>query len=202
MKKIIPFIALLLLFGCSAKPEEKPASSSKYCGDEPTEGACGINESADMSGYENFNMKENQFKDMNMETALNLFKEKKSGILYFGFPKCPWCVEAIPIMNEVAKADNLYIQYIRTRDDNKKLLYTEEQKKEFIPYVKDYLEKDDDGNYAIFVPFVVVVKDGKAMSGHIGTVDSHDAKERKMNDKEKAEVKKIYEEMFSKLKAN
>ena len=47
------------------------------------------------------------------------------------------------------------------------------------------------------MPFVVVVKDGKAVSGHIGTVDGHDAHERKMTEKETQELKKIYENMFS-----
>ena len=49
----------------------------------------------------------------------------------------------------------------------------------------------------LYVPFVVVVKDGKAVSGHIGTVDGHDAHERKMTEKEMQELKKIYADMFS-----
>lgn len=55
----------------------------------------------------------------------------------------------------------------------------------------------DQGEYQLYVPFVVVVKDGKAVSGHIGTVDGHDAHERKMTEKETQELKKIYEDMFS-----
>lgn len=202
MRKLTVSIALLLLFGCSAKPVDKAKNTEKYCGDEVKEAGCDINVKADMSGYKDFNLKENQFTASSMKNALAMFKEQKSGILYFGFPKCPWCIEAIPILNEVAKADNIHIQYIRTRDDDKKLLYTEEQKKELIPYVKQYLKKDDEGKYALFVPFVVVVKDGKAIRGHIGTVDSHDAKKREMNKQEKTELKAIYESMFSKLKSD
>ena len=66
-----------------------------------------------------------------------------------------------------------------------------------ISYTKQFMEKDDDGEYQLYVPFVVVVKDGKAVSGHIGTVDGHDAHERSMTDKEKQELKKLYEDMFS-----
>lgn len=100
-------------------------------------------------------------------------------------------------MNEVAKADKQHILYIQTRDDKKELLYTQDQKKEMISYTKQFMEKDDEGEYQLYVPFVVVVKDGKAVSGHIGTVDGHDAHERSMTDKEKQELKKLYEDMFS-----
>lgn len=199
MKKIIPFLILLLLCGCAGNTEEKKVEPAKntYCGDENKDGACGLEEPADMSGYEDFDSKDSRFVKSEMKEALAMFKEGKSGILYFGYPKCPWCVEALPIMNEIAKEDNLNIHYIRTRDDDKKLLYTEQEKKEFIQYTEKYLEKDDEGNYQIYVPFVVVVKDGKAISGHIGTVDSHDAHERKMNEKEKKELKALYTKMFA-----
>lgn len=199
-RKLLVGMVLLLMFGCSAKPDNTAKNTDKYCGDGSKEASCDINVGADMSKYKDFDLKENQFTASTMKDALAMFKEHKSGILYFGFPKCPWCIEAIPIMNEVAKADHIRIQYIRTRDDDKNLMYTEEQKKELIPYVKQFLEKDDDGKYALFVPFVVVVKDGKAICGHIGTVDSHDAKKRKMNTQEKKELKAIYESMFKKLK--
>ena len=45
-------------------------------------------------------------------------------------------------------------------------------------------------------PFVVVVKKGKAIKANIGTVEGHDAHERKMNEKEKRQLRKIYDAMF------
>lgn len=29
------------------------------------------------------------------------------GAIYFGFPQCPWCRNAVPVMNEAAEAVNL-----------------------------------------------------------------------------------------------
>ena len=49
-----------------------------------------------------------------MQEALSVF-QKESAILYFGYPSCPWCVEALPVMNEVMKADKQHILYIRTK---------------------------------------------------------------------------------------
>ena len=46
------------------------------------------------------------------------------------------------------------------------------------------------------LPFVVVVKKGKAIKANIGTVEGHDAHERKMNEKEKRQLRKIYDAMF------
>lgn len=197
MKKKILLLILLILVGCSTK-QVRNSATSKYCGEEVNDRTCGFNMTADMSSYQDFNTKDNQFVLFNMNAALTMFKEKKSGILYFGFPKCPWCIEALPSLNEAAKEKKQRILYVRTRDDDKKLLYNEEQKKELISYVEQYLKKDDKGNYVIYVPFVVVVKDGKAIAGHVGTVDSHNAKERMMNEKEKVELKRTYDEMFSK----
>ncbi|MCR0328029.1 transporter accessory protein [[Clostridium] innocuum] len=201
MKKIVLLLMVSLLCACSAntKTEQtKTNTKDSYCSDESDKSsACDIDESADMSGYQDFKDTKNQFVESDMKEALSVFQKKESAILYFGYPGCPWCVEALPIMNEVAKADKQHILYIQTRDDKKELLYTQDQKKEMISYTKQFMEKDDEGEYQLYVPFVVVVKDGKAVSGHIGTVDGHDAHERSMTDKEKQELKKLYEDMFS-----
>lgn len=201
MKKIVLLLMVSLLCACSANTEtdkSEPNKKDAYCSDETDKSSArGIDESADMSGYKDFRETKNQFVDSDMQEALSVFQKKESAILYFGYPSCPWCVEALPVMNEVAKADKQHILYIRTRDDKKELLYTPKQKLEMISYTKQFMEKDDQGEYQLYVPFVVVVKDGKAVSGHIGTVDGHDAHERKMTEKETQELKKIYEDMFS-----
>ncbi len=201
MKKIVLLMLVSLLCACSANTKADKTEQNKkdtYCSDETDKSsACGIDESADMSGYKDFKETENQFVNSDMQEALSVFQKKESAILYFGYPNCPWCVEALPVMNEVAKENKQHILYIRTRDDKKELLYTPKQKKELISYTKQFMEKDDEGEIQLYVPFVVVVKDGNAVSGHIGTVDGHDAHERKLTEKETQELKKIYADMFS-----
>ena len=199
MKKILLLLVCFLLVGCGTTQDENDKKSgNSYCGEEES-GACKIDASADMSAYENFTDKENQFKESSMEEVLSMLENKENGVVYFGFPLCPWCVEALPIMNEVAKEKNIAISYVQTRDDDRKQLYSDEQKQRMMEYADAYLEKDDEGNKQFYVPFVIVIKDGKVVAGHIGTVSGYDTHERKMNDSEKAELKNIYTEMFFKL---
>ena len=200
MKKTALCILLVLLCGCSTsttdkqKPEEDGTS---YCDDSK---GCGFGEKADMSGYKDFDTKNSMFEESDMEHLLTAIKEKKTGIFYLGFPKCPWCEEAIPILNDIAKENNQNIAYVQTRDDASELIYTPDQKKTLISYASAYMNQDDKGEYQIYVPFVLVIKEGKVVAGHVGTVDGHDAHERKMNDQEKKELQTIYEDMFKKLK--
>ena len=74
-------------------------------------------ERADMSGYEMLEDDEHVFYQKTMEEVLALFEEGKSAIVYLGYVGCPWCEEAVPIMNEVAKAKGLTICYAPTYDD-------------------------------------------------------------------------------------
>lgn len=57
----------------------------------------------DMSDYDGFQDRDNVFVKSDMAEAIQLFQNKKDAILYFGFPDCPWCIEALPIMDESAK---------------------------------------------------------------------------------------------------
>ena len=54
------------------------------------------------------------------------------------------------------------------------------------------MSSNDEGILTLYVPLVLVVKDGKVIDGHEGTLDSHDATERKMTDDEKKELTQIY----------
>ncbi len=101
------------------------------------------------------------------------------------------CVE------EVRKEYDQTIHYIRTRDENRERLYTDEQKEKIAPYLKDYMSENEEGILTLFVPCVVVVKDGQVVDGHVGTVEGHDAHERKMTAEEQEQLKKKYEDMLS-----
>lgn len=197
MKKLWICILLFALVGCTttANKEEEKDSGPSYC-DEDVSSTCSLGKSADMSGYEGFDVTNSKFEESDMDTVLRTFEEQKDGIFFFSFPACPWCVEALPILNEIAVEQKVKIQYVQTRDADKNLLYTEEQKQTLIPLVSEFLNKDKDGAYQLYVPFVLVVKDGKAISGHVGTVDGHDAHERKMTEDEIKQLTAVYEEML------
>ena len=127
----------------------------------------------------------------------NIFTQEKSGVLYFGFSSCPWCKEAKPILKKVAKENGIDIQYVKVKDEEKNRLYTDDQKAIIEPYIQDYMSNNDEGILTLYVPLVLVVKDGKVIDGHEGTLESHDATERKMTNDEKEQLTKIYTKLMS-----
>lgn len=59
------------------------------------------------------------------------------------------------------------------------------------------MSNNDEGILTLYVPLVLVVKDGKVIDGHEGTLESHDATERKMTNDEKKQLTKIYTKLMS-----
>lgn len=138
-----------------------------------------------------------EFTPMSFEEAISFFEEGKSGLLYFGFPDCPWCQEILPLLSASAKENGVEVHYVQTRDDNRELLYTPEQKERIIPYLQDYMSENDKGELTLYVPLLVEVENGTAVKGHQGTVDGHDAHERKMTDEEKEQAQSLVDEIVS-----
>ncbi len=84
--------------------------------------------------------------------------ESGTGIVYLGFPECQWCQQYVVYLNEVAKdreISTIYYYNIRQdRSDN-----TEEYQT-IVNLLKDYLEEDEEGNPRIYVPAVILVRNG------------------------------------------
>ena len=60
-------------------------------------------------------------------------------------------------------------------------------------------QRDEENNPQLYVPFVIVIEEGKVIDGHVGTVEGYDTNERKMNKEEKQQLKNIYNAMFTRL---
>ena len=63
------------------------------------------------------------------------------------------------------------------------------------------MSNNDEGILTLYVPLVLVVKNGKVIDGHEGTLESHDATERKMTNDEKEQLTKIYTKLMSEAKS-
>ena len=97
-------------------------------------------------------------------TAEEIIKILKhgTGIVYLGFPECPWCMEYVKYLNDTAKeseADEIYYYNIKNARSNN----TKEYQK-IVEILKDLLPYDDNGNKKVFVPTVVFVKNGKVIA--------------------------------------
>lgn len=90
---------------------------------------------------------------------INKILKNGTGIVYLGFPECPWCKGYVPYLNEVAKKVKLdkiyYFNILKDRKNN-----TDNYKKT-VELLKDYLKYDDEGNKRIYVPAVIAVNKGK-----------------------------------------
>lgn len=98
--------------------------------------------------------------------------ENGTGIVYLGFPECPWCQAYVPYLNEVAAKNEITkIYYYNILNDRKE--ETEEYKK-ILELLQDYVEYDNEGNKRIYAPTVIFVSNGKIVG-----VDSETAKDTK-----------------------
>lgn len=100
----------------------------------------------------------NVFVYRNIDEIINIL-EHGTGVVYLGFPECPWCTAYVPYLNEVAidkGAEKIYYYNIlNDRKDN-----TDNYKK-LVEILKDYLKFDDEGNKRIYAPSVIAVKEGE-----------------------------------------
>ena len=194
MKKLLLILLSLTLCACQAPTKSTTSTSKKACDVTSEEEKCSKKDNTKT----NFN--EIYFDEIYFDEAIQYFTQEKSGVLYFGFSSCPWCKEAKPILKKVAKAKEIDIQYVKVRDEEKNRLYTDDQKAIIEPYIQDYMSNNDEGVLTLYVPLVLVIKNGKVIDGHEGTLESHDATERKMTNDEKEQLTKIYTKLMSEAK--
>lgn len=101
---------------------------------------------------------DNLFKYKTLE-EVNKILTKGTGVVYLGFPECPWCQEYVKYIDEVSKSVGLdKVYYSNILSDRKK---DTEEYKETVKILSDYLSNDDEGNKRVYVPSVIVVSSGK-----------------------------------------
>ena len=81
------------------------------------------------------------------------------GVVFLGFPECPWCQQLAPIIQEAAQSENIdkiyYLNIKESRANN------DEVYQKLVTKLQDYLPKDDDGNPRISVPDVTAYRGGQ-----------------------------------------
>lgn len=112
--------------------------------------------------------KENVFKVININEAINLVK-KGNGALFIGYKECIWCQQYVKVIDDIAKKNSLpKVYYLDIRKDRKN---NSKKYQELVNLLKDKLKNDDLGNKRIFVPFLVIAKDGKILETDDETSD-------------------------------
>ena len=166
--------------------------------------------------------KENIIEYATEEEIVEILKDG-DGIIYFGFPNCPWCRAMINPLLETAKENNVkkiyYLNIYDIRDtyevENKKVLRTKEASDnyykildELSEYLSDYSVTDAKGKeYAtgvkrLYAPTVVMVKNGEVVAFHEDVVDSLEDPYAGLNEEQDQELRKIFSDMIAKYQGN
>ncbi len=212
MKKILVLILLLITVGCSCQKKEIKNDDAvkfkeeyeKYNGEKTDSGfAYPVLDIA----------KKNPIKYKTEEQLVDII-ENKTGVIYLGFPTCPWCRNAIPVLLEAAEETGLKtIYYLNVKDirDEKKLENGEiktinegtDGYKKLVNALYEQLDEYDGLNDSkikrIYVPIVIFVKEGEVVAVHKNTVSSQTNPYVVLDEKQKKELKKIYKENIYKI---
>ena len=137
-----------------------------------------------------------------------------TGVIYFGFPECPWCRNAMPVLLEAADEvgiDKIY--YMNNKDDrdikslkDNKVVIEKEGSSNYNKLLKKlgknasvYEGLNDDSIKRLYFPTVVVVKEGKIVDYIMGTVDSQTDPYKALNSNQRKELKNKYVKAMKKI---
>lgn len=163
----------------------------------------------------NYNIEgEHRFYDITMFEALELLDDEAfSGILYFGFPGCPFCQEAVPAMHEASQAIGVDIFYVSRQLSIRETEGWEEADAAMAWWLNEQVElgwlyddNEDPIRPNIFVPHVVYIRNGIVIDSHQGTFEGHERLEDgslpELTDEEYATLLEIYTRIFSAFNAS
>ena len=121
------------------------------------------------------------------EKDLEEFLTEGTGIIYFGFPECPWCRNLIPVLldalNEKDINDVYYMNVKELRDikilSNGEIITQKEATNSYkiileklSNYLPAYEGLNDESIRRLYVPAIFFVKNGEVVGTHFNTVDS------------------------------
>lgn len=139
----------------------------------------------------------NSIKYVDFDEVINILTTG-TGVIYFGFPGCPWCRNMIPVLFDVADTNNIdTIYYYNPRDIRTS---GEDDYQQLIKLLENYLEIDEDNNKRLYVPDVYFVRDGQIMGHHLSTVASQTDPFIPLTSEQKKELENIYQDLFDKIK--
>ena len=172
--------------------------------------------------------KNNPIKYATYDEVIDVIK-KGTGIIYLGYPECPWCRSAIPVLLESAKDYKIdtiyYINMLKERDyyevKDGKLVYKKDDDGKYMKGTKGYFKllkaldseldeyviEDDDKKYdvkekRIYVPLIIFVNDGKIIGTHLSTVDTQESGYDELTKEEYDELNGIYANYIKELVNN
>lgn len=154
------------------------------------------------------------------EEAINLL-ENGTGLIYMGFPDCPWCRSMLPVLLQTLDNMNIsvlsYLNILDIRDtyildEENKPVQTKNGTESYYkmltlldPVLKEYTLKTEKGKSVstkekrIYAPTVIGVKNGEIVGIHEGTVDSQTDPYENLSTKQQEELAENFIELVNKV---
>ena len=160
---VVVLLCALCYFASSATTNKAGDSyQESNSNTESTSGASDANDMTARAQEESANVSDDEkkdFKDIDIDTYLDLYEGEEKSIVLFSRPTCGYCQIAEPILHNIAYKYNLTINHVNTdemsSDDSTKLVNSD-----------DYFS-DEFGT-----PLLVVVSNGKIVDVVSGLVDT------------------------------
>lgn len=140
-----------------------------------------------------------------------------TGIIYFGFPECPWCRNMIVPLLEVTIEEEEKVYYYnaysirddKDLDENGNIVTYKEGTETYYKILEllgdkaeSYEGLNDESIKRLYFPTVVFIKNGKIVDMHVSTVESQTDPYKKLSDKQIKELKEIYKNGIKLMKEN
>lgn len=150
-----------------------------------------------------------------LDKEVDEFLTDGTGIIYFGFPECPWCRNAVPVLIDALKEKDIKeIYYLNVKDirDEKELDSNGNVKikkegtnvyktilNKLNNHLKNYENLNDESIKRLYVPAVFFITNGEVVGVNYGTVSSQTNPMIPLSNGQYKELKNIYLENIDKV---
>lgn len=170
-KMILPIILMVVLAGIGGI-----LLWTKHNPQEPNIPTYSEDQKKFASEYKNVT-EDNVFVYRNVDEIIKIM-EHGTGVVYLGYPECPWCQAYVSYLNEVAKEVGIEkIYYCNTKKVKEENM---DKYRELISLLDGHLQYNDEGKQWIYVPNVSFHIEGKIIGNDYETSkDTHNLKDPK-----------------------
>ncbi|MBQ7891250.1 MAG: thioredoxin family protein [Erysipelotrichaceae bacterium] len=211
MKKILLCLMLVLLVGCTGTTDAQKFKKEYEA----------LNGQSNDAGvlHKTIEISENNPMIYATDEEVITMLESGTGIIYFGFPDCPWCRAALPVLLEAAEEELMtkiyYLNNKEQRDTREALetggsVVTKDGTSEYYRIVNAlgehasvYEGMGDDSIKRLYYPTVVFVHEGEIVGVQVSLASEEGVDPRKdLTSEQWNDLKTIYKEYMRKVKGS
>lgn len=204
MRRALSILVALLLISVAVSCQAEEASQAQTF-EQEYEILNGLSNMDGTNVYKSIDIpSDNAVKYVDLAQVLDII-DQGTGIIYLGFPECPWCRTLVPVLFEsVAQTGYTgpiyYCNFLeqrdkKTLDENGKIVVEQEGTPEYAKLVEvlsdwltPYSGLNDDTIKRVYFPTTVFVKDGEIIDVHLDTVDSQEDGYAELTEDQHAEL--------------